>query len=99
MAAQLVKDRGGFSTYIAVVLNSAETDASSIQATFAAIQPPDRASDQLRSELSAVLNDVVDTISGMRIAARRHEWTTLLLRAHPLASLERSLRPFESLPS
>ena len=99
MAAQLVKDRGAFSAYIAVVLNNAEDDASSVESTFGSLQPPDRSSDRLRSELSPVLNDVVDTISGMRIAARRHEWSLLLVRSRQLPGLGRSLRRFEDLPA
>jgi hypothetical protein len=99
MAARLVKDRGAFSAYIAVVLSNAEGDASSVEATFGSIQPPDRTSDRLRSELSPVLNDVVDTIAGLRIAARRHEWSSLLDRSRKLAELGRSLRRFEKLPA
>jgi hypothetical protein len=97
MAAQLVRDRAAFAAYVAVVLDSAETDASSVASTFASIQPPDLAADRLRSDLSSVLNDVVDTISGMRIAARRHDWATLLVRSRSLGSLARALQPFEEL--
>jgi hypothetical protein len=99
MAATLVRDRGAFSTYIAVVLSHAEDDASSVDSTFGSIQPPDPSSDRLRAELSPVLADVVDTISGMRIAARRHEWSTLLERSRKLPELSRALRRFEELPA
>jgi hypothetical protein len=99
MAARLVAERGAFSPYVAVVLNNAETDATSVESTFGSVQPPDRASDRLRAELSPVLNDVVDTISGMRIAARRHEWASLLARSRALPELGRSLRHFEDLPA
>jgi hypothetical protein len=99
MAARLVEKRGAFSPYIAVVLNNAEDDASSVESTFGSVQPPDQSSDRLRAELSPVLNDVVDTISGMRIAARRHEWASLLDRSRALPGLSRSLRHFEKLPA
>jgi hypothetical protein len=99
LAARLVRERGAFSAYVAVVLNNAEDDASSVESTFGSVQPPDRSSDHLRSELSPVLNDVVDTISGMRIAARRHEWASLLDRSRALPELSRSLRRFEELPA
>ena len=99
MAARLVRDRAAFANYVAVVLNSAETDASSVASTFASLQPPDRHSDRLRSALSTVLNDVVDTISGMRIAARRHDWSTLLVRSRGLTSLATALHRFEELPA
>jgi hypothetical protein len=75
------------------------TDATSVESTFGSVQPPDRASDRLRSELTPVLNDVVDAISGMRIAARRHEWASLLARSRALPELGRSLRHFEDLPA
>jgi hypothetical protein len=99
MAARLVKSNGAFSAYIAVVLSNAEGDASSVESTFGSIQPPDPRSDRLRAELSPVLNDVVDTISGMRIAARRHAWSALLDRSRELPQLGRSLRRFEELPA
>jgi hypothetical protein len=99
LAARLVSKRGAFSAYVAVVLNNAEDDASSVESTFTSVQPPDRSSDRLRSKLSPILNDVVDTISGMRIAARRHEWASLLDRSTELPGLGRSLRHFEMLPA
>ena len=99
MAAQLVRDRGAFATYVAVVLNAAEDDATSVASTFGSIQPPDVASDHLRAQLTPVLSQAVDVISRMRIAARRHEWTTLVEQAHALPALERSLQHFAKLPA
>jgi len=96
-AAQLVRDRGAFSSYLAVVLDSAERDADSVQATFASVQPPDVASDRLRTDLGNVLSDVVDAISSMRIAARRHEWSRVLGAADGLPDLDRKLHRFENL--
>jgi hypothetical protein len=44
-----------------------------------------------------VLNDVVSTISSMRIAARRHDWSILTRGAERLPQLARSLRRYEAL--
>lgn len=78
LVAKLVRNNDAFATYESVTLDSAERDATSIESTFASIQPPDTASDHLRDELNSVLNDTSDAISSMRIAARRHEWSALL---------------------
>ncbi|HTK15548.1 MAG TPA: hypothetical protein VL769_04075 [Acidimicrobiia bacterium] len=97
LVARLVRDRAAFSNYVAVVLDSAERDATSVEATFSSIQSPNRASDHLRGALDSVLNDVVSTISSMRIAARRHDWSILTRESERLPQLEHSLRRYEAL--
>lgn len=99
LAARLVRDKGAFSTYVSVVLDSSERDVTSTQSTFASIQPPDRASDVLRSQLGGVLSDAADSISAMRIAARRHEWNDLLAAAQELPQLTAELQRYAELPA
>jgi hypothetical protein len=57
--------------YASVTLADAESDASGAQTAFDSIQPPDSQSDALRDSLDAILSDAVDTLSSMRITARR----------------------------
>jgi hypothetical protein len=99
LAAQIVQERAAFASYVAVVLDDAERDATSVESTFASLQPPDRRSDRLREQLGGVLGDVVDAISGMRIAARRHDWARVLRVARGLPGLQASLQSFEDLPA
>jgi hypothetical protein len=97
LAAVLVRDGKTFSNYVVVVLDSAERDASSVQSTFASIQPPNSALDGLRSRLGSVLNDVEDAIASMRIDARRHAWHSLVASAAALPRLARDLRPYQEM--
>jgi hypothetical protein len=99
LVAKVVRDKGAFATYISVALDSAERDATSTESTFASIQPPDAASDQLRDDLNNVLNDASDTISSMRIAARRRDWDKLMRAAADLPELSQKLEKYEDLPA
>jgi hypothetical protein len=97
LAARLVRDDDAFSTYVSVVLDSAERDVTSVESTFSSIQSPSASSDHLRDELDQVLNNAAGTISSMRIAARRDEWRSLLVSAHDLPKLALSLQPYTEL--
>jgi hypothetical protein len=97
LAAMLVRQGKTFSNYVAVLFDSAERDSSSVQSTFASIQPPSRAQDVLRDRLGKLLSDADDAISAMRIAARRHEWSGVLDAAAGLAHLEDELQTYERL--
>jgi hypothetical protein len=99
LAARLVHDRGAFSTYISVVLDSAERDATATESTFASIQSPSKPSDALRSDVDDLLNNAVDVISKMRIAARRDEWSDLLQAALSLPKLTSELQHYSELPA
>jgi hypothetical protein len=99
LAARLVREKRAFSTYVSVVLDSAERDATATQSTFASIQSPSRASDQLREQVNQVLNDAADAISKMRIAARRDERADLLRAAQSLPKLADELQRFSELPA
>jgi hypothetical protein len=59
--------------YTSVTLADAESEGTGAQSSFDSIQPPDSRSDSLRDELDAILSDIVDTLSSMRITARRGE--------------------------
>jgi hypothetical protein len=97
LAARLVRDQGAFSTYVSVVLDSAERDITSVESTFSSIQSPSQASDRLRDELDQVLNDASSTISAMRIAARRDERHDLLQSADDLPKLSDKLQKYTEL--
>jgi hypothetical protein len=99
LTAVLVRDGKAFSNYVAVVLDSAERDASSVQSTFSSIQPPDRAQDDLRDRLGARLGDADDSIMKMLIAARRHDWPAVLAAANDLPKLARDLKKYAALPA
>jgi hypothetical protein len=78
--AQLA-DRGRLTSAYASMAE-AETDASAAHAAFDSIQPPDSPSDALRARLDALLANAVDTLSTMRIIARRGD----LDRLRPFAA-------------
>jgi hypothetical protein len=69
-AITLERDRLGVPT-AAVLLEDAESGAASARDSFASIQPPDAASDLLRSDLLPLLTRSAATIGDMRIAVRR----------------------------
>ena len=99
LAARLVRERRAFSTYVSVVLDSAERDVTAVESTFSSIQPPGPSSDQLRSALGNVLNDAADTISSMRIASRRDARHDLLAAADKLPKLQSDLQHYSDLPA
>jgi hypothetical protein len=99
IAARLVREKRAFSTYVSVVLDSAERDATATESTFASIQSPSAASDQLRDQVDQVLNDASDAISKMRIAARRDERSDLLQAAQSLPKLADQLQRYSELPA
>jgi hypothetical protein len=99
LAARLVREQRAFSTYVSVVLDSAERDATATESTFASIQSPSTPSDKLRDQVDQVLNDAADAISKMRIAARRDEWSDLLQAAQSLPKVADQLQRYSELPA
>lgn len=97
--ADLVRHGRVFAPYASVVLDSADRDISAVQSTFESIQPPDDASDQLRSDFSQVLTNASDAVSSMRIASRRRDWPALLDAAKQLPALTVQFEHYESLPA
>jgi hypothetical protein len=84
-----------FAPYLYEVMHYAEDDATSIQGTFDSIQPPGGASsDVLRKQLDDLLTQSVDTITDLRIAARRGDVDQLPAIGAPLGRLSEQLDRF-----
>jgi hypothetical protein len=99
LAAKLVREKKTFSTYVTVVLDSAEGDVSSVESTFSSIQPPHQDLDDLRDRVNKTMSDATDAISSMRIAARRHAWDDLLDAARDLPRIARELQRESEIPA
>jgi hypothetical protein len=96
LAVTLAASGKATAPYLSEMLHYAEDDATFIEGSFRSIQPPDAASDRLRSELGADLSTAVDTIERLRIAARRGNVSALPDIAAPLAWVAASLETFAS---
>jgi hypothetical protein len=83
-----------FGRYLTQVLVEAEEDADSAQGTFDSIQPPDRRADELRSRLDGPLGEATDTLTELRIAARRGRFAELPELARPLPQVAEELGAF-----
>jgi hypothetical protein len=96
--ARLAVDAAGqdkaFGRYLAEVLAEAEEDADAAQGTFDAIQPPDGRADELRDHLDELLSRASDTLTELRIAARRGDTAELAGPAAALAELADRLHTF-----
>lgn len=77
-----------------MLLADAERDAIGARGSFASIQPPDGASDRLRDELITMLDDAVDRLARLRIAARRNDLEGLARLADPLPDQAGQLEDF-----
>ena len=73
LAATAAGQDDAFAPDLSVVLGDAEGDASSARGIFESIQPPDPRSDELRTQLDRLLDQAVEGLSRLRIAARRGE--------------------------
>jgi hypothetical protein len=85
LLATTAADGKTFGPYTVVALSEQEDGLSSIEGTFASIQPPDRRADALRGELGAILSSAVGHAADVRIAARRGHLDDLDRVAAPLA--------------
>jgi hypothetical protein len=85
LAATTASDDHGFGPYLSVLISDQEEGLSGVQGTFDSIQPPDRASDDLRDELDQLLSNALDHVVDVRIAVRRGELADLGTTATPLA--------------
>jgi hypothetical protein len=83
-----------FAAYVSALLSDAEDTASTAEGHFASIQPPDAASDQLRSDLLPMLQNATNEIEQARIAARRDDVRALVSLGQPLASVNDALASF-----
>jgi hypothetical protein len=94
LAVDAAKDDQAYGRYLTQVLVEAEEDAGSAQATFDGIQPPDDRADELRAHLDDLLGDATDSLTSLRIAARRGRFAELPELARPLPELADKLGEF-----
>jgi hypothetical protein len=73
----------------------AASDAGDAQATFDAIQPPDRRAEVLRGQLDRLLTLAASVLADLRIAARWGDTAALPRLAAPLPKLAEKLQRFE----
>jgi hypothetical protein len=90
----VVRGDGLFAPNVSVVLADAETGAVTARDTFASIQPPDGASDALRTELLPLLERTADEIARLRIAARRRDLSAVVEGTAALDDLTAELERF-----
>ena len=94
LAAGLAASGKATGQYAVVVLTEAEEQAGAATQTFGSVQPPSRASDRLRGQLSVVLGECSDTLSQLRIEARRGNLAALGPLARGLEPLSTQLTGF-----
>jgi hypothetical protein len=83
-----------FPPFLSVALADAERAAASARAAFLSIQPPDARSDEVRAQLSVLLDRSEAAISSARIAARRQDFDALRSYGDELSSAAASLDRF-----
>ncbi len=94
LSARVAATHKAFAPYLSVMIAEAEQDADSIQGAFHSIQPPDDPSDVLRDQLGRLLSIATDTISRMRIAARRSDFGEVERLANSLSGVSEKLDAF-----
>jgi hypothetical protein len=94
LAAETAGRDDSFATTLSIVLADAESEATGARSTFESIQPPDPRSDELRTQLDAILVRAVDGLSRLRITARRGEISALPRVAQPLEAVSHDLQAF-----
>jgi hypothetical protein len=94
LAARLGGDDRTFVPTATVIVEDAEGDASAAVDLFTAAVPPDAASDELRARVLPDMQQAVDVIELVRIAARRGEVASLEQTAVPLQDLASHLDAF-----
>lgn len=80
-------------TAAAVAFQEAEEDAAKAAASFSAYDPPP-GTDGLRSDLSALSNDVDEALGSVRIASQRSQWSRVPATAAALPRLAARLERF-----
>jgi hypothetical protein len=94
LAVQAAQDGDAYGRYLTQMLAEAEQDADAAQGTFDGIQPPDHRADRLRDRLDGLLGGATDTLTELRILARRGQFADLAEPAAPLAKLAEELHAF-----
>ena len=95
LLVESVRRRHTTAAFVSVAAAQAEERASSAQASFLSIQPPDEDSDRLRTELSQLLDDALDALAFVRVAGRRDDHRALLDSARQLEDVAQRLQDFE----
>jgi hypothetical protein len=83
-----------FTPFVSVALSDIERAVASARAVFLSIQPPDARSDEVRAELSPLLDRSEADVAEARIAARREDFGALMRSADELSSTASSLERF-----
>ncbi len=94
LSAQVAVTHNAFAPYLSVTIAEAEQDAESIRGAFDSIQPPGHRSDLLRDQLDQLLSKATETISQMRIAARRSDFGEVERLANSLSDVSEKLDAF-----
>ena len=94
LAVQAGTEGKAYGRYLTQVLAEASEDADAAQGTFEGIQPPDHRADELRDQLDELVGQATDTLTELRIAARRGHTAELAEPAAPLAGLAGKLHAF-----
>jgi hypothetical protein len=94
LAAEAAGQGHMFGPYLSVLLSNQEDALAGAQGTFASIQPPDAASDELRAELGQALSSALDDVAAARIAARRSRFDEVAALVGPLGQDADALRQF-----
>jgi hypothetical protein len=93
LLARLGPERA-FPPFLSVALSDAEAGAASARAVFLSLQPPDARSDEVRAQLSALLDLSEGALSEARIAARRQDFDALMRTVDELSTAADSLERF-----
>jgi hypothetical protein len=80
--------------YLSTATSQAEDSARSAAGSFASIQPPTVATQQLREELGDLLERAVAVVGEVRVAGRRGDRTALSQLRGRLEAVDRELRAF-----
>ena len=94
LAADVGTDGGAWGTYLSVVISEQEDNISTVQSTFASVQPPDTRADALRQQLDDILTPAVAHVTDVRITVRRGRLNELAAVAAPLSGDQTRLRAF-----
>ena len=94
LAAAEAAGARAFAPYLSIVLSEVEGDAGDSGDVFAAIQPPDERSAQLRTQLLTLIDRAESVLADLRIAARWGELGRLADIAASLGELGEQLAGF-----
>jgi hypothetical protein len=94
LAADTVTLHGRLGGFPIVLVSGQEDALADVQGTFGSIQPPDPASEELRSRLDLILSDALGHVTDVRISLRQGPTRDLTTVALPLEDDATVLRGF-----